>query len=277
MSETRGSGAMIRGDEGRGRAALVTGASSGIGRAFAEVLASRGWDIAVTARREDRLRELQRSVAARHGVRVEVIPADLADPKACENIVAALGERMHIDLLVNNAGYTLYGRYLDFSWEEQRALLQVMGVAVCELTHRLLGPMLERGFGRIVNVASAGGFFPGSPMYTLYAPLKALMIALAEGIDAEYAGSGIHATASAPGLTATEILETSPALQEVSRSRLGRLRMQTPETVAREAYDACMAGQRLVVHGWYTKAFVQFLRRAPRRMVYRFVSSAYTE
>jgi len=263
-------------EQGRGRTALVTGASAGIGRAFAELLASRGWDLALTARREQRLRELQAGLSGRYGVRVTVVPADLADPGASEQIVTSLRE-VPIDMLVNNAGYTLYGRYVDFSWEEQRAMLQVMGVAVCELTHRLLGPMVERGFGRIVNVASAGGFFPGSPQYTLYAPVKALGIALAEGIDAEYRERGIHATASAPGFTETEILDSSAALREAADSRFGRLTMQSADTVAREAYDAVMAGRRLVVHGWWAKTLSQLLRRGPRSLGYRFVASAYTE
>jgi short-subunit dehydrogenase len=262
--------------EGHGRSALVTGASSGIGRAFAELLASRGFDLVLTARREQRLRALEEELSRRHGISVAVVPEDLADPRACDRIIAALDGRP-IDFLVNNAGYTLYGRYLDLSWEEQRAMLQVMGVAVCELTHRLLGSMVERGYGRIVNVASAGGFFPGSPQYTLYAPLKALEIALAEGIDAEYRPRGVHATASAPGFTETEILDSSPALREAAHSRFGRLTMQSPETVARQAYDAVMEGRRLVVHGWWAKLLSQYLRRAPRAWAYRFVASAYTE
>ncbi|HEX4095333.1 MAG TPA: SDR family NAD(P)-dependent oxidoreductase, partial [Caulobacteraceae bacterium] len=145
------------------RLALVTGASAGIGAALARVYASHGYDIALTARRADRLHTLADELRLRHGVESLVIPADLARPEAPAEILAAVEANGRVvDALVNNAGYSLPGGYAATRWEDQQAFLQVLVVAVSELAHKVLPGMLERRFGRIVNVASLAGLMPGS-------------------------------------------------------------------------------------------------------------------
>jgi len=135
------------------RLALVTGASSGIGEAFAEVFAAEGFDLVITARREDRLRAVQARLQDRYGIRVEPIVEDLERPEAPARLCAGLEARgLKIDVLVNNAGYGVPGPYLASSWEVHARFLQIMVTAVAELTHRLLPGMVERQYGRIINV-----------------------------------------------------------------------------------------------------------------------------
>lgn len=151
--------------EGSGRRALVTGASSGIGHAFAHVLAERGYGLILTARREDRLATLARDLSQRHGIITHVVAADLADPQTGEYLDEWLADHaLTVDLLVNNAGFGVPGSYSGTTWEQQRAFLEVLVVAPSELTHRLLPGMIERRWGRIINVASLAGLLPGVPV-----------------------------------------------------------------------------------------------------------------
>jgi len=152
------------------RTALITGASSGIGEAFAEVFAAEGFDLVITARREDRLRAVAEKLRQRYASRVEVIAADLSEHDAparlCDEIA---GRGLAIDVLVNNAGYGIPGTFIASEWARHAALLQVMVVASAELTHRLLPGMVDRGYGRIINVASLAALVPAPAGHTLYA------------------------------------------------------------------------------------------------------------
>src|ERR1043166_9270424 len=137
------------------KTALITGASSGIGEAFADVFAAEGFDLVITARRGDRLNALADRLSRSHGISVHAIPLDLSQRDSvtplCEQIAA---RGLTIDALVNNAGYGVSGVFTTPSWQTHEASLQVMLVAVCELTHRFLPGMIERRYGRIINGAS---------------------------------------------------------------------------------------------------------------------------
>ena len=154
--------------EGHNRTALVTGASAGIGKAFAELLAEHGYTLVLTARRADRLEALAADLRAAHGVAVHVLPADLADPAAPAALCAEIHARaLHIDVLVNNAGYGVPGAYARTDWRRQADFIQVLVTAVAELTHRLLPAMIARGYGRVMNIASLAALVPAAPGHTL--------------------------------------------------------------------------------------------------------------
>jgi short-subunit dehydrogenase len=259
-----------RSAEGQGHTALVTGASSGIGRAFTELLAAKGYDVVVVARRETRLKELEADLGARFGVTVHPFPCDLSDPGAPAGIEEWLRRQgLVIDVLVNNAGYDVHGKYLDHRWEEHADFLRVMGWGVAELTHRLLPPMVDRRWGRIVNITSVGQFFPGGPTIALYIAAKSFVHKFSEGIAGEYADQGVHVTSSVPGGVDTEIFEAAGITDYWERNLPLQLTMLRPETVARQAYDACMAGRRVIVHGLPTKLWVASLTHMPRGLGYR--------
>jgi short-subunit dehydrogenase len=246
-----------------GRLALVTGASSGIGAALARVYASHGYDLALTARREDRLASLADELRLRHGVESLVIPADLARPEAPAEILAQIEANGRVvDALVNNAGYSLPGAYAATRWEDQQAFLQVLVMAVSELTHRVLPGMLERRFGRIVNVASLAGLAPGSPGHTLYGPAKALIVRFSQALHLETRGTGVQVSALCPGFTYSEFHDVAGTRAQVSDSTPTWLWLGADE-VAQAGYEAAEANRPICVTGAPNKALAALAKLIP--------------
>jgi hypothetical protein len=249
------------------RTALITGASAGIGQAFAEVFAANGFDIVVVARREDRLRALAASLEQRHGCRVHVFTSDLAEPAAsarlCDQLAAS---GIAVDALVNNAGFAVPGALLKSDWPRHAEFLQVMLVAVVELTHRLLPGMLDRGYGRVINVASLAGLLPGVAGHTLYAATKSFLIRFSESLSTEVAQRGVHVTAVCPGFTFSEFHDVSGTREIVSR--MPAFMWMDADRVAREGYEAVMTGRPVYVPGRVNKAIAMLARLLPPRVVY---------
>jgi short-subunit dehydrogenase len=244
------------------RLMLVTGASAGIGAAFARAYAARGWDLALTARREDRLAALAAEVGASHGVEAIVIPADLADRNAPLAVMAAITERgRHVDGLVNNAGYGLGGTFLTTTWADQAAFIQVMVTAVAELAHRSVGGMRDRGFGRIINVASVAGILPGAKGHTLYAASKAFLIKMSQSMNLECEGTGVHVTALCPGFTYSEFHDVNQTRDRVSK--MPRWMWQDAEAVVEAAISANEGNLPTIVPGGANKAITGLTRLLP--------------
>jgi short-subunit dehydrogenase len=245
------------------RLALVTGASSGIGAALARVYASHGYDLALTARRVDRLHALADEARLRYGVDSVVIPADLSLVEAPAQILAALeANGREVDALVNNAGYAVPGAYAATRWEEQRALLQVLVSAPCELAHKVLPGMLERGFGRIVNVASLAGLMPGSRGHTLYGPAKAMIMRFSQALHVETQGTGVHVSALCPGFTYSEFHDVAGTRAQVSDLTPTWLWLGADE-VAQAGYEATEANRPICVTGAPNKAIAALAKLIP--------------
>src|SRR6478609_7018146 len=230
------------------RTAVITGASAGIGEAFAEVFSAEGWNVVLIARREDRLRTLADRLHARHGITAHVIVADLAERDAPARIAAELATRgIQVDALVNNAGYGVPGSYLRSPWDRHDAMLQVMVGAVAELTYRLLPPMIERRYGRIIQVASLAALVPAPGGHTLYAATKAFLVKFSESLGHEVRSAGVHVTALCPGFTYSEFHDVLGTREQMKS--LPRWMWLDAATVARQGYDAVMAGTPLYVNG----------------------------
>ncbi|HZZ67440.1 MAG TPA: SDR family NAD(P)-dependent oxidoreductase, partial [Phenylobacterium sp.] len=153
--------------------ALITGASAGIGAAFARAYAARGYDLALVARRADRLEALAAELSARHGIEAFAIPADLAEWEACSRVMAAVEARGRVvDALVNNAGFSIAQSFAGVPWSRQRDFLMTLVVNACGLAHLAIPGMVERGRGSIVNVASLTAFAPGVGGHSLYPGAK---------------------------------------------------------------------------------------------------------
>ena len=255
--------------EGDGKTALVTGASSGIGKAFAELLAEKGYGLILTARRRERLDALAADLGARHGVATRVVVADLAEPDASAKIVAALGGAP-VDFLVNNAGYGVPGSYANVSWSDHQTFMQVMVMAVCDLTYRMLPGMVGRGWGRVVNIASAAGMVPAPAGHTLYGASKAFLIRFSEALSAENAPHGVNVTAVCPGFTYSEFHDVLGTRDKMNR--MPRMLWLDAATVAREGYEAVMNGDSVVVNGWIYRLLVWLTGALPYRLA-RWVSS----
>lgn len=248
------------------RIALVTGASSGIGEAFAEVLAAEGFDLAITARRENKLRAVQSRLRERYGIRVEVIVGDLEDPATPQRLCAELDARgLKIDVLVNNAGYGVPGSYVASAWGVHERFLQIMVVAVAELTHRLLPGMIARGYGRIVNVASLAGLVPAPAGHTLYAAAKAFLIKFSESLGHEVRRHGVFVTALCPGFTSSEFHDVTGTRAQMNK--LPGVMWLSSADVARQGYEAVMAGRSVVVTGRINAAIATLVRILPQGLV----------
>lgn len=247
------------------RLCLITGASAGIGAAFAERYAALGWDLALTARRADRLEGLARSLRARSGVAVEVLVEDLSDPAAPSRLLDALTARgRHVDGLVNNAGYGVAGSFGVTDWPGHAAFLQVMLTAPVELAWRSLPGMMERGYGRIINVASLAGYLPGGAGHTLYAAVKAGLIRFSESVAAECRMLGredVRCTALCPGLTRSEFHDVNATRDQMDRLP-GWLWME-PGPVVDAAIRAVNRGQPVCVPGLVNKAGATLSRLLP--------------
>ncbi len=243
------------------RTALITGASSGIGEALARQFASRGFDVIITARREDRLKALAKELESHAAV--HVVPCDLGAPGGARKLIDAVTALdIDIDVLVNNAGIA-YSSYLpDMTDEEIAGLIELNISALTLLTHHYANDMKERGFGRILNVASVAGFQP-VPSMSLYAASKAFVVSLSEALSEELRGTGVHVTALCPGLTKTDLAD---ALVEQAQD-LPPFVMATAAEVAKEGYDAVMAKEVIRIPGIANQAAVAWAQFQPRWLV----------
>lgn len=246
----------------RGKWALVTGASSGLGVDFAEQLAARGAHVVLVARREDRLREVAERIEAGHGVKTEVIAMDLGADGAAEALHGAVQSRgLQVDLLVNNAGFGQYGFDLEIPWERARTMLQLDMVTLAHLTRLFGRDMAERGHGRILQVSSIGAY-QATPTYAAYSAAKAFVLHYSEALDFELRPTGVSVTTVSPGVTATEFLERSGQ----KPTRYQRLFMMKSADVARIGLDAALKGRRSIIPGLLNAALAFSLRFMPRSL-----------
>lgn len=246
----------------QGKRALVTGASSGLGVDFAKQLAAMGCHLILVARREERLRAVQQEISAAHGVEVEIILMDLAEADAPQRLydqVRASGKS--VDVLINNAGYGLYGAFSDISWEREKNMLNLDILTVVHLTKLFAQEMVARNFGYILQVASIGAYQP-SPLYASYAAAKSFVLHFGEALSYELRDTGVSCTVVSPGVVRTEFLKVS-GQQATPYQRATR--MESPE-VARIALDAMLKRKASVVPGWLNALSVWSNRLMPRRL-----------
>lgn len=245
--------------------ALVTGASAGIGAAFAHAYAARGHDLALVARRVDRLEALAAELSAAHGIEAFALPADLSGLDAHAPILEAIALRgRHVDVLVNNAGFGVAQSFTGAPWSRQRDFLMTLVVNACGLAYGVIPGMVARGGGAIINVASLAGFAPGAAGHTLYPGAKSLAIKFSQALDAELRGKGVRVTAVCPGFTLTEFAEVNgtQAIMDEAPRRL----FQTAAQVVEAAIAANLRGKVVVVPGLHNKIAAALLRSLPETL-----------
>jgi short-subunit dehydrogenase len=243
--------------------ALITGASSGIGLELARIFASEGVDVILSARSEDKLQALSKELADEHPINARVMVGDLSVQGAAQTLYDAVrAADCTVDYLVNNAGFGVYGAFADTAWEAEAAMLNVNIVALTHLTKLFIPLFVERGSGRILNVASTAAFQPG-PLMAAYFASKSYVLSFSEALGNELAGTGVTLTALCPGATATGFQKTAGA----TGSRLFETRkLPTGADVAKYGYKAMMRGKRVAVHGLLNRVLAQSNRMAPRRL-----------
>jgi uncharacterized protein len=245
--------------------ALITGASSGIGRELTGLFAESGFDLVLVARNEAALNELASQLTARHPVSVTVVPKDLSLPQAPEEIYDTLKQAtLAVDVLVNNAGIQVYGALQDTDTAEQLRLIQVNLVALTHLTMLFGRDMVDRGRGRILNVASTGAFSP-TPLNAIYCATKAYVLSFSEAIARDLEGTGVTVTCLCPGATETQFAERAG----IENIRLFQAFVMNAWEVARAGYRGLMRGKTTVVPGLYNQVLVSSIRFMPRRVVTR--------
>jgi len=243
--------------------ALVTGPTAGIGRAFAEQLAARGHDLVLVARDRSRLEELAGELRDRYSVGVEVLPADLADRKQLARVEARLGDpERPVGLLVNNAGYGHKQPFIENSVDDEQQMLDVLVTAVLRLSHAALGPMLERGEGTLINVASVAAFLPRGT----YSAAKRYVVSFTEWVDLTYRDRGVRAMALCPGFVRTEF-----------HARMGVGQKSAPgwmwldvERLVREALEDLDKGRRVSIPSKRYKVLSAIAQYTPASLQARF-------
>ena len=255
------------------RLALVTGASAGIGAALARAYAAEGWDLILTARREGPLVTLAEALSAAHGVVATVLPEDLSDPAAPERLITAVTARgLTVDGLVNNAGFSRVTGFLDTDLAAHRAMIQVMLTGPVELSRLLLPGMVERRFGRVLNVASLAGQMPATGGDTLYGPIKSFLIKASQGLYLETLGTGVHVKVLNPGYTLTEFHDVNGSRDQVSSAYPAWMWMDAAR-VARIGYDACEANRPSVTPGVMNNLMAGLARFLPDGLALRMVAN----
>jgi short-subunit dehydrogenase len=241
--------------------ALITGASSGIGLELARVFAREGYGLVLVARNQKRLEEIAQELRP---AEAQVIALDLSLPGAPEEIN---GKAPKVDVLVNNAGFGVFGKFVEKGLAEELNMMQLNMTALVTLTRLYLPAMISAGNGKIMNVASTAAFQPG-PLMAIYFATKAFVLSFSEAIANELEGTGVIVSALCPGPTASDFQER--AKMQNSALVKGR-KMMDSRTVAEAGYRGLMAGKTIVIPGLANKLLTQSLRLSPRSIVTKMV------
>jgi hypothetical protein len=242
--------------------ALITGSSSGIGLEIANSLASKGFNIILTARREDKLIELSETISQTHNVKVDFISSDLSHENAPRDIFNFCEQRDYqVDILVNNAGYGIKTPFHKTSMQDEEKFIRVLGTSVIALTKIFIPKMLERKHGKIMIISSVAAFAPPSSIQALYGPIKTFMNRFSESLNINYKHRGITSTAVCPGFTVTEFHTASGVQDEMDR--VPSFLKFTAEQVAKEGVEATLKGKPVCVPTKTYSLLVFLLKHTP--------------
>src|SRR5829696_6626671 len=240
---------------------LITGASSGIGAAFARKLSARGRNVLLVARSEDKLIALCNELGRLTSIRAQYLALDLQQPDAGSQLLEETQKRgLEIEMLINNAGFGSMGEFVKLDLEHELDMIQLNVRSLVDLTHRFLGPMRERKRGTIINVASTAAF-QAVPYMATYAATKAFVLSFSEAVAEENRAHGIHVMALCPGVTETNFFQASGMDRPPMRT------IQTAEEVVDTALRGLARQKSLVISGWTNWLTVEAERIAPRSVV----------
>ena len=246
---------------------LITGASSGIGEELAKVFAEHGYDLVLVARSEDKLEQLADQLAAEHNVAISVRPLDLSRKGSASKLARGLErEGYAVDILVNNAGVLQHGAFVDMAPADHQRMVQLNVAGLTDLLAHFLPAMVERGTGRVLNVASIASFLPIASLGT-YAATKPYVLSLGEPLAEELRGSGVTVTTLCPGVTETNMVDK--AMSESEGLKLPGIVIGDAASVARQGFKACIKGETIVVPGTLNQALTLTARSTPKWLLQR--------
>ena len=236
---------------------LITGTTSGLGREFARIFAQNGYNIVTVARNEVLLQQQKQELERQFGIEMVYVVKDLSAENSAQEVYDEIKHKgINIDILINNAGFGSFGRYIDVDWQRQKGLASVNMLAVMQLSYLFGKDMDRRGEGKIVNIASIASFQAG-PYMAMYYASKAFVRSFSEALHEEMKSSGVSVTAICPGPVATNFEKNA---QMINSAMFTRLRVYTPEVVSAKSYRAIMNNKAVYVVGWPNKLLV-FLTR----------------
>lgn len=243
------------------KTALITGASSGIGRELAIIFARKKANLVLVARNVEKLEEIKAEILSEYSTKIWIIPADLSKNIDIEKVYQSCEEQnIRIDYLVNNAGFGMGGSFLDSDWDTYASMIKLNILGLTHLCHLFLPKMQAAGFGRIMNVSSIAGFLPG-PNMAVYFASKAYVLHFTEALNMELKGSKVTVTALCPGPTDTAFQDVA----EMTGTKLFKSgNMYTAQEVAEFGFNAMMNGWRVAIPGWKNMIMAKFSRIAPR-------------
>lgn len=238
---------------------LITGTTSGIGKAFAERFANAGDNLILVSRNRNKLQQQQTDLQSRYHVLVEYISCDLTERDAVNIIMEKIGGMgLSVDILINNAGFNEAGYFLETSLEKELDMIQVHIKALTALTKRILPGMIQRRYGRILNIGSTGSYMP-CPCDAVYAATKSYILSFSNGLSQELKGTGVTVTCLCPGATKTLFAEKA----NIRNTPLFKLFVMQPEIVAGIGYKNLLKGKRAVTAGLYNKLLVLSAKLLP--------------
>ncbi|MGR8948640.1 MAG: SDR family NAD(P)-dependent oxidoreductase [Gammaproteobacteria bacterium] len=251
---------------------LITGASAGIGEAFARAYANMGANLILVARRKDRLESLATELREKHGIEINNLVVDLSKANAPQEIIKALVRKgLEVDVLVNNAGYGVPGTFVDNLWERHEASNQLMVTTVAELSHLLIPNMIKNRRGAVINVASIAGMIPATAGHTLYGAMKAWMIRFSEALADELEPYNIRVLAVCPGFTYSEFHDVTGTRDSVAK--LPEIFWMSSKDVAEQSLAALEKTSRpIFVPGRFNRFLVQLNKYLPLWVVRSLIS-----
>ena len=234
------------------KTALITGTTSGIGKAFAEKLAHEKYDLILVSRDEKKLAEQAHTLSGKYGIRVFEIPVDLLEIGAVQKVFDTVQKlKLNVQILINNAGFNECGIFLETSLQKEIDMIRLHAVCTTEMMKMFLPEMIKNKYGRILNLGSTGSFM-ACPHNAVYAATKAYILSVSKGVNAELKGSGVHIIALCPGATKTEFAHKAG----IEKTLLFNVFVMTPEQIANIGFKALMRGKSLTVAGLYNKLLV---------------------
>lgn len=243
-----------------GKTALITGASSGLGADFARQLAASGCNLILVARRKERLEAVREEINAMHNVEIDLVAMDLLRRNAAQSLYQDISSwGREVDVLVNNAGYGLYGWFLELEWQKQADLLQLDMVVPTDLARLFAPDMVRRGFGYVLFVSSVAGY-AATPLYAAYAGAKSYVLLLGEALNFELRRTGVGVTVLSPGITRTEFLEVSGQRATLYQ----RIFSMSSERAVKVGLKAMLSRRASVVPGFWNTLLVASTRLMPR-------------
>lgn len=246
--------------------ALITGASAGIGAAFAHQLAAKGWCLLLVARREDKLFEIQQQLTTQYSIDCLVLSQNLSEANANQEIFEYCEhQKIDISMLINNAGYGIPGDFDSVDWKTHHDMLQLMLTSVVELTYLFYPKMKNNRHGFIINIASLAGFAPPTAGHTLYGAVKSFLIKFSHSLHLEAQDYDVHVTALCPGFTYTEFHDVNGTRSMVNT--MSNKLWMSADDVVRQGIDAVERNQVVYINGWRNRAIANLVKILPDRVI----------